>query len=320
MIERIPIDPRNDRAAWLALRGQDMTASVIGALHGLHPYTSRLRLYKEKTGFEFPDEQNVRMRRGLLLESAIAARVNEERPDWQISPAGVYLRDPGARLGATPDFFVDGDPRGRGVLQTKLTMSAVFKSGWMVDGEPQVPMWIRLQTLTEMMLADAPWGAVGVWLDDPYKNECYIFEIERHAGAEAQIRADVANFWQDVEWQIEPEVDGRLDSRLVELMYPQSDPLIRADLTGDNYLPEALAERATLKARIAEDQERVDEIETELKGKMGVAELALLNGFTITFKTIHRKAYEVKAGSYRKLNITDTRPQEIIADGEPTRY
>lgn len=315
MVERIPVTSREQ---WLNERKRDVTASVVAALRNLHPYTSRLRLYKQHTGFDFDTEATVRMRRGLLLESAIAARIGEDHPDWFITPAGVYLRDPAARLGATPDFFVDTD-RGRGVLQTKLVTSAAFKTGWLVDGEPQVPTWIMLQTLTEAMLADVAFGHVGVWIDDPYKDECYVFDVERHSGAEAAIYADVAQFWDDVAALREPDADPKVDAGLVKLLYPESDPLLHVDLSHDNYLTEALVERARLKADIKSTEGRIEEIETELKAKMGAAEIAHFNGFMVTLKTQHRKAYEVKATSFRKLNVKDLRPMEMI-DGQSTRF
>lgn len=312
-VQRIPI---TDRLQWLDLRKQDVTASTIGALRGLHPYTSRLKLYKEKTGFDFKVEENVRMKRGSLLEAAVAARVGQERPDWTIVPAGEYLRDPDARLGATPDFYIHGDPRGLGILQTKLSIPQVFDRAWRDDeGGVMAPMWIRLQALTEAMLADAAFGAIGVYLDHPFRDDCYVIEFERHAAAEAAIRADVAQFWQDVEFEIEPDADGKVDAELVALMYPTSVPLKQIDLTSDNYLPTALAERAEIKERMKLGAARCEEIETDLKFKMGDAELALFNGFSVTLKTQNRKAYSVKETSFRRLNITDLRPKETL-DGQ----
>lgn len=315
-IDRIPVTSRDQ---WLAERRRDVTASVVAALRNLHPYTSKLRLFKEKTGFDFDTSANVRMRRGLLLESAIAARIGEEHPDWFISPAGVYLRDPAARLGATPDFWVDTE-RGRGVLQTKLVTSAAFKTGWLVDGEPQVPAWIMLQTLTEAMLAGVDYGYVGVWIDDPYKDECYLFDVERHAGAEAAIYADVAQFWKDVAAGNEPDADPKVDAGLVKLLYPQSDPLLHVDLSHDNYLTDALIERARLKADKDLLEARIEEIETELKAKMGAAEIAHFNGFIVTNKTIDREGFEVRPTRYRKLNVKDLRPKEAIPDGQPIAF
>lgn len=319
MIHRIPVTSREQ---WLAERSNDITASVVAGLRpGLHPYTSRLRLYKQHTGFEFPLAEGVRLDRGLLLEGAIAARVAQERPDWKIVPANVYLRDPDLRLGATPDFFVEGDPRGRGILQTKLSIPGVFEKAWRGDdGTVIPPMWVRLQALTEAMLEDVAFGAVACWIDHPFRNDVHICEFDRHAGAEATIRADVAQFWQDVEFGIEPEANGKVDAELVKLMYPESDPFLHIDLSHDNYLTDALAERARLNDEIAERTSRVEEIETELKFKMGPAEIAHLNGFVVTNKTQRRKAYTVKETSFRRLNVTDLRSKEDADNGKPVSF
>jgi predicted phage-related endonuclease len=164
-----------DREQWLAWRWQDVTASQIGALFGVHPYTTKLRLYAEKRGVEFPDEDNKVKRRGRWLEPAVAEAVRELRPDWTIEPARCYLRDPELRLGATPDFFIHGDPRGLGVLQCKSVAASVFARDW-ADGK-DVPLWITLQTAVEMMLAEAAFGAIAVLLVDPFDMDCYIHEV-----------------------------------------------------------------------------------------------------------------------------------------------
>lgn len=310
MIERITIASREQ---WLALRKRDVTASVVGALAGVHPYTSKLRLFKEKTGLDLDKETNVRMRRGSRLERAVAEEVQEKRPDWKISPAGVYLRDPAIRIGATPDFFIDGDPRGRGVLQTKVSTIGAFKSGWQQDGETRPPFWIRLQTLTEMMLSEVSWGVVAVYIDHPFNDDCHIFEIERHAAAEARIRADVVQFWDDVAWGIEPDVDPARDAELIAALFPKSEPFKTVDLSGDNYLPTLLAERAEIKERIKTDEARCKEIETEVRAKMRDAEVAVVNGFHITNKTQERDEHIVRASRFRKLSITDLRAKEITS-------
>jgi predicted phage-related endonuclease len=167
-----------DREQWLAWRREDVTASAIGALFGVHPYLTKMRLYAEKRGVEFgANEDNKLLRRGRWLEPAVGAAVAELRPDWRIVPAGVYLRDPELRLGATPDFFIYDDPRGLGVLQAKTASPSAFKRDW-ADGA-EVPMWIMLQLSVEMMLADAAFGAVAVLLVDAYGMDCKIIEFPR---------------------------------------------------------------------------------------------------------------------------------------------
>ena len=115
MIERRVI---NSESEWLEWRRQDITASTVAALFNRHPYTTPLKLYLEKRGVEFTAPRSRDAARPRL-EPAVAKAVGEKRPDWKLEPAGVYLRDPDLRLGATPDFFIHGDARGLGVLQTK---------------------------------------------------------------------------------------------------------------------------------------------------------------------------------------------------------
>ncbi|MGC2774856.1 MAG: endonuclease, partial [Bradyrhizobium sp.] len=257
----------------------------------------------------------------LLLEYAVAQRVAQERPDWRIEPAGVYLRAPEHRLGATPDFTIHDDPRGVGILQTKLSITGVFDRMWRDDeGNVTPPMWIRLQALTEAMLWGAKFGVIACYIDHPFRNDVHIFEFDRHPGAEAAILSDVAQFWHDVEWEIEPEPSGSVDAELVKLMYPEHAPLTRIDLSGDNYLADALTERSRLKEQIKAHEERIEEIETELKAKMRNYEMASFNGFVVTHRTIDREGFTVRPTRYRKLNIADIRPKEIDDDGKPPRF
>ena len=140
---------------WLEWRKADVTASRVAALFGQHPYETALHLYLEKCGVEFaqPDRDNRILRRGRWLEPAVAVAVGEKRPEWKIEAPKLYLRDPDLRLGATPDFYIHDDPRGLGVLQCKTVAPSVFERDW--DSGREVPFWILLQIITEMMLAEA---------------------------------------------------------------------------------------------------------------------------------------------------------------------
>lgn len=307
---RIPI---TDREQWLSLRKQDVTASTVAALFSMHPYASAYGLYAEKTGLELPDIDNAVLRRGRLLEHAVAIAVEEDHPEWKLEKAAHYYRDPDIRIGATPDYYVHGDDRGLGIIQAKTVAPSAFKKSWS-DGN--LPFWISLQAMVEMMLTGATWGAVAALVIDPFKLDCHLYPIPRHAGVEQRIREAVKQFWSDVEFAIEPEPDFKRDADLIAAMYPAAVPLKTIDLSGDNHLPVLLAERATLKDRIKFDDARCKEIETEIKSKMGDAEIATLDGFAITHKNQTRKAYTVKETSFRMLRITDHREKEDTFNGE----
>jgi hypothetical protein len=325
MIQSIPVDPRNDRAAWLTLRKQDVTASVVTATRGLNPWTSKLALYREKTGHEPDWTSSSVMEWGLFLEDKVAEAVTKfKRPDWTITPAGVYLRDPDLRIGATPDFFIDGDPRGRGVLQTKLvTRGKIFENAWCdEDGNVDAPEFIKVQTWTEMMMAEVSWGAIAALVLDPglrVEDAIHVFELSRNLAAEQVIKSDVAQFWSDVEWGIEPSADAKLDARLFGLLYPTTDEDKRVDLTGDNYFPVVLAELEEIKARLKADGARREEIETELKFKMADAEFATIDGFVATLKQQSRPKmvadHSLPRTVSRVLRVKDLRIKETL-DGQ----
>jgi predicted phage-related endonuclease len=293
-VQRIQV---TDRESWLEMRKRDVTASVIGALFGMCPYQTALGLFMEKTGVEMPEIDNAVLRRGRLLEGAVAQAVAEERPTWKITKATEYLRDPKARIGATPDFYVAGDPRGPGVLQAKTVAPSVYRKEWTEDSPP---FWIVLQNATEMMLADVTWGAIAALVVDPWKLDLHVYEIPRHAAAEKKLRDAVAQFWADVEAGREPKVDYARDGELMSMLYPTSAPGKTIDLTGDNFAPVLLDEREKLSQVIKEADARKDEIETELKAKIGDAESALISGWRLTWKSQSRREYTVISNHKRK--------------------
>jgi predicted phage-related endonuclease len=244
-----------------------------------------------------------------LLEPAVGLAVAEDRPDWTITPARTFLCDTERRIAATPDFWIEGDPRGIGVLQTKTAAPSVFARDWHAGAE--VPFWIVLQLTTEMMLADATFGAVAVLCVDPFDLICSITEVTRHSGAEQRIYSAVRKFWDDVQAGREPEPDYGKDAALLNILAPrETSPEKTIDLSGNNQLPEMLAERQLLHARMKQDQTRCEEIETELKFLMRDAAVVTgLPDWKITWKTGRRKGYVVEEKELRTLRIYDRRQE-----------
>jgi len=310
MVERHPI---TDRESWLALRRQDVTASVVGALFGVHPYESALGLYLDKSGIEI-DRRREReasledvLERGRIYEPVVAAMAAVKHPNWRILPAKEYLRDPEIQLGASPDFYVESDD-GRGVLQVKTVTPRAAKTHWS-DGPP---FWIQLQTLTEMLLDGASWGAVACWVIDPYRRpDVEFFPVPRHPAAEDRIRAATASFWADMAAGNAPGPDYKQDAALLAALCPATVTAKAIDLSGDNRLPALLVERAAIKETIGIHETRVKEIETEVRHKMGDAEIARLPGWYLTMKDITRKAHTVKETTFKQLRVTSIAENEV---------
>ena len=307
-IERREITSRDE---WLEWRKHDVTASAVGALFNCHPYVTALRLYAEKRGTEFEHADNKAMRRGRWLESSVAVAVMEERPEWKLESAREYLRDPELRLGASPDYYIFNDPRGRGNLQTKTVAPSVYERDW--GGGTEVPLWIILQALTEAMLADAAFVVIAALLVDAHNMEVAIHELPRNPAAEAKIRDAVARFWQDVEAGKEPDPDFGKDADTIKAMWrKETSPPIEIDLSGNNEIPDLLAARATLKNDIKSAEACVEEIDSKLRFAMKDASVATgLDGWRMTYKTSHIKGYSVPARDQRILRISDQRHKEI---------
>jgi predicted phage-related endonuclease len=298
-IERIEITGREQ---WLALRKNDVTASVVAALFGAHPYVSALKLYLMHSGIEFDEADNRVFRRGRLMEPAVALAVAEDRPDWRIEKANSYYRDPDLRLGATPDFFIHGDPRGLGTLQTKTAAPGVYQRDW--EGGASVPFWVQLQALTEAMLTDAAFAAVAVLQVDAFDLALSIVEVPRHPAAEQRIIEAVTRFWADVAAGREPAADYGKDAELLRMIAPREIAGTTVDLSGDNELPALLDQRAEIMTAMKGYEARKDEIETMLKFKMRDAESVVgLPDWNITWKTTHRAEYVMKAKDIRTLRI-----------------
>jgi predicted phage-related endonuclease len=307
-IERIDITSRDQ---WQSLRKRDVTASVEPALHGLHPYVSALRLYIEKQGkVELPEvKDSGPLRRGRILEGAVAAAVEEQRPQWLITKAKHYFRDPDLRLGCTPDFYIsDTDPPERnGVLQCKTAAPSVFARDW--NGGTELagpPMWVMLQIATEMMLTNAAFGAIAVLVVDPHDLPCHIFEVPRHRAAEEKIKQAVQQFWNDIRDGNEPDRDYGKDKELIAALSPRELDAKTIDLSGDNEVISGLQERTGLKSAIKTATERCDEIDAMVMDKMRDASAAIVPGFNVTWKIMNRKGYTVAPSTPRVLRIKET--------------
>ena len=304
-VEHIPITSREE---WLELRKRDVTASTIGALFGVHAWQTIAGLHAEKCGMEMPspDPASSVIRRGNALESVVAAEVAKQRPEWRIRKNDLYLREPHARLGATPDFCIDGDPRGLGVLQTKTIGSYGFKKYWVGDygEEPTAPMWIILQNITEVMLADAAFGAIGVLVIGDFAFDCHVIEVPRHRPTEHKIRVAVNSFWQALEAGHVPTIDYARDGDLLKLMYPREVEGKVIDLRGDNRIVELCEIRARNAAMIAIAEKAKKAAETEMREKLGDAEIAVVQGWKVSLKTTHRPEVVQKAVDYRVLRTS----------------
>lgn len=307
-VERIPV---TDRAAWLKLRERDVTASAVGCLLGIHEYWTPFALWALKTGLVKEDpEESEPMKRGRLLEPVAFQLIQEKHPTWTLTEPKVYLRDPAARLGATPDLFVNDPERGRGVVQVKTVEPSVFRRKWRDEESREVapPLWIAVQAITEAHLAELSWAAVAA-MTVSFGIELHMVPVPIHQGVITRTRGAVANFWKLVADRRQPSVDFARDGALLEELYqPTADIL---PMESDNALPALVDERQRLSDSKNVAEKRLKEIKAEILVKLAGAGAARIAGDRlITAKRIERAGYSVNPSSYVDVRVRQAKGAE----------
>jgi YqaJ-like viral recombinase domain len=305
------VDPLGGREHWLALRDQDVTASVAGGLFGIHEFRTPWQLWARKCGFMLDTEtESAAMRRGRLLEPVALHLLGEEhcatddRLGWLIDKGRTYYRDPVARIGCTPDgYAVDPEREGFGIVQIKSVEQSVFRRKWRNDiGEIEPPLWIALQALIEAELTGASWACVAALIVG-YGLDLHVVDVPLNPGVITRLRERVAEFWRCVEAKEPPPMDYERDGEMLLALHPVDDGST-IDLTGWNRAAEITIDDAKAAAAIKDAKARRDAIKAELLDKMGKASTAMINGKVwATAKTVMRKAYTVQATSYRDVRI-----------------
>lgn len=285
-----------DRAAWLAARRQDVTASVAGCLLGVHPYTTGYSLWAIKIGrIDEDDQDNKILRRGRLLEPVAIEMLREDRPDWTITyhRDNAYYRDPEARMGATPDAFATRpDIFGNGVVQVKTVSEHVFREQWLdpETGDIVLPLWIAVQAIQEAELTGSVWACVALMVIGRGL-DLHVVDVPLHAGVKRRLRSAVREFWRMVDSGQEPPIDWCRDGAAVLDVWRDSMP-DRRDLTADENLDQTIAFYLDAKATVSSAQKRVDELRPRIIHALGPAEEGFTTNWTI------RAATTVRTGEF----------------------
>jgi YqaJ-like viral recombinase domain len=299
-----------DRAKWLEMRGQDVTASVAATLFGagVHPYISPYQLWALKSGAPIDERtENAAMRRGRLLEPVALQLLAEEQPTWRIAPCKTYYRDPISRIGATPDAFATRpDVDGFGIIQIKTAGHFAFKKSWRdQDGDIALPLWIAVQASVEAALTGASWAAAFAMTLGDGGLEPYLIDVPLRPALMVKLRGLVKDFWRRVAEEDPYEPDWGRDAGLVAALYDGEDgPTI--DLSADKEVAGWLDERETLKARESDGAQATKArklIDAQLISRLGNASGAHVGARKFSVKIVRRGAYSVAATQYPQLSV-----------------
>jgi putative phage-type endonuclease len=297
-----------DRKAWIARRKRDITASEVAALFGKHPYKSALDLYMDKTGLNGQNTtDDTVLRRGRILEPAVAEAVKEIRPQWQITRSICYFSKPELRIGGTPDWFVmDQEENTCRILETKTASPDIFEQQW--NGTPPLA-WI-LQTLVQMMVSDLDHASIAC-LVTSFDFPVHIYDVERHKDAENAILEKVSEFWDMVKRGTPPDPDFTKDGASISKLYPRATaPAV--DWSNDDRAFHLVDQYYDLTQAVAGLEEQKDTVAAEIKAKLGEHESALLPGWNVSWKDQTRKQCIIPEKTIRVLRVSKHRSHKVL--------
>lgn len=289
-----------DRESWLRKRSLNLNASEIGALFSCSPYVTKFQLWMEKAGkLESRTLDSGVLRRGRVLEQAVADAVAEERPDWTITKATDYYWDDDLRIGCTPDFHAwDKTAKAWVTLQAKTAAPIVYEEEWI--GRP--PKWIVIQNAVECMLTDSAAGAIACLVVDPWKLPLHIHEIPRRSDVEDAIKNRAFRFWKSIDEDMQPDPSEH-DSEPLKRLWPESDPETTLNMAGDMDFSDRCAAYVDLGKRIKALTDERTGMQPAIMAKMTRAQYALAPGYKVSWRTETRAAYAVKESTFRKFEI-----------------
>jgi len=334
-IECYPIASREE---WLAQRRQDLTASDIPAICGIHPSRSPLQVYAQKKGLIHSVENNL-MRRGRWFQPAILMALRERHPELNIWEPNCYYRDPETRIGATPDFFSCplsshdfGDTAPTAVIEGKVVSAPIFRESWVQwDDEEdiaeedigtipsamppvQAPIYYEMQAVIQAKLCLTPQASVAGLVHDTWSSELVECPIN------LEYAFDAGGLWDFIvertdkfHWCLKtdtPPTDfllPKIDAKLLGKIYPRDDgPVL--DFSDDKRIGGLIFRYQLLtkncsagKAALKPVEAERNEVKSELLAAMGMSGRATYQGGEITLKAISVKPSQ--GYSYRKLHI-----------------
>ncbi len=272
-------------------RTRHIGSSDVAAILGLDPYKTAMDVWLEKTGRVDSFAGNEATERGNILEPAILAYAAKELV-LTLIPDQEFVSDCGCILAHTDGVTADQS-------QLVEAKSAVSDDEYGEPGTDAIPSRHFVQIHTQMLaIGDAcRLGTLAVLLPGFRTFDFRLYPIPRNDDLCKTIQAEIKGFWEghvlaDVP---PPNVLGSLDV----LKRVRRNPTVTATIP-DSLLEKYDAVSEALKKAEADKEES----QREILQAMGEAEDAVSElGRAISYKEIHRKAYEVKASSYRVLRI-----------------
>lgn len=274
MVDKIALTGFSNRE-WLRLRKSGIGGSDAGAVCGMNPYSSAMKVFKEKTSEEIEELDNEAIRIGHDLEDYVAQRFTEAIGLKVRKSNFMYRSREYPFMLADVDRFVIGEDAG---LECK-TASAYHADKW-ADGN--IPLHYVLQCYHYMAVTGKKvWYIAAVILGREFTYR----RLEWDDGLIGRLVAIEDDFWNNhVAKGIIPPPDGsKACDEVLEQYFHTARKASAIKLVG---FDEKLRRREEILGFISELQEEQKQIEQEVKLFMQDNELASSEAFRVSWKNI----------------------------------
>ena len=280
---------------WLRLRKSGIGGSDAGAICGVNPYSSAMKVFRDKTSESVEEQDSEAVRIGHDLEDYVAQRFTEATGLKVRKSNFMYRSVEHPFMIADVDRIVVGEDAG---LECK-TASAYNADKW-ADGN--IPLHYIMQCYHYMAVTGKRvWYIAAVILGREFTYR----RLEWDDDLIGRLISIEEDFWNDhvVPGIIPPPDGSRACDEVLEQYFHTAKKASAIELVG---FDEKLRRREEILGFIAELQEEQKQIEQEVKLFMQDNELASSEAFRVTWKNIDSTKLDTK-------RIKEERP-ELYAD------
>lgn len=283
MIKKIPTASMS-KEDWVKLRSATIGGSDASAILGLNPYKSRYSLWAEKTGKVIPEDVSGKeaVRLGTDLEEYVASRFTEATGKKVRRENYMIFRDDMPYAHANYDRLVIGEKAGLECKTTNALHMSKFKNG-------EFPTNYYCQCVHYLMVSGLErWYLAVLVLGMDFK----VFCIERDEDEIEALRIAEENFWDMVQNEIPPEIDGSVSTEdTISAEFPAGVDGPVVDLTpfaGDF----AVMDECARQIKALEEKKRA--AQSRIMHYMGNAECGGCGVYRATWKTQSRNTFDRK--------------------------
>lgn len=301
MFEKIPL-AGVDTTEWLRLRKTGIGGSDAGAICGVNPYSSALKVFQDKTSEDVETQDNEAIRIGHDLEDYVAKRFMEATGLKVRKSNFMYRSTEHPFMIADVDRLVVGEDAG---LECK-TASAYHADKW-ADGN--IPLHYVMQCCHYMAVTGKrTWYIAAVILGREFTYR----KLEWDDELISYLIMAEEDFWENhvVPGVIPPPDGSKACDEVIEQYFPTAKKVSAIKLVG---FDEKLNRREEIIRLIAKLQEEQKQIEQEVKLIMGENQYAASDHYRVSWGNID----SVRLDTQR----IKTEKPEIYADyGKPSHF